>query len=73
MIERFHRSLKEEEIWLNECRSLEEAKQSIGRRIEQYNDDRPHLALKNRTRREARARFAHPQPLTKTQALLSSL
>jgi putative transposase len=55
LIERFHRSLKEEEIWLNEYRSLEEAKQSIGRWIEEYNHDRPHRALNNRTPREARA------------------
>lgn len=69
MIERFHRSLKEEEIWLNEYRSLEEARESIGRWIEEYNHDRPHRALKNRTPREARAGFAQPQPLTNTQAL----
>ena len=69
MIERFHRSLKEEEIWVNEYRSLEEARQSIGRWIEEYNHDRPHRALGNRTPREARAGFAQPQPLTKSQAL----
>jgi putative transposase len=69
MIERFHRSLKEEEIWLNEYRSLEEARQSIGRWIEEYNHDRPHRALRNRTPHEARAGFAQPQPLTKTEAL----
>lgn len=69
MIERFHRSLKEEEIWLNEYRSLNEANDSIGRWIEEYNHDRPHRALGNRTPREARAGFAQPQPLTNTQAL----
>jgi putative transposase len=69
MIERFHRSLKEEEIWLNEYRSMEEAKESIGRWIEEYNHDRPHQALGNRTPREARADFAQPQPLTKTETL----
>jgi putative transposase len=69
MIERFHRSLKEEEIWLHEYRSLEEARQSIGRWIQEYNHDRPHRALKNRTPREARAGFAQPQPLTNTEAL----
>jgi putative transposase len=69
MIERFHRSLKEEEIWLNEYRSLEEARESIGRWIEEYNHDRPHQALGNRTPREARAGFVQPQPLTKTEAL----
>ena len=30
MIEGFHRGLKEEDSWLNEYLSLEEAKQSIG-------------------------------------------
>lgn len=70
MIERFHRSLKEEEIWLNEYRSLEEARESIGRWIEEYNHDRPHRALKNQTPREARAGFAQPQPLTNTEALV---
>jgi putative transposase len=69
MIERFHRSLKEEEVWLNEYRSLQEARASIGRWIEEYNHDRPHRALNNRTPREARAAFAQPQPLTKTEAL----
>ena len=68
MIERFHRSLKEEEIWLNEYRSLTEARESIGRWIEEYNHDRPHRALNNRTPREARAGFAQLQPLTNTEA-----
>ena len=69
LIERFHRSLKEEEIWLNEYRSLAEATESIARWINEYNHDRPHRALRNRTPREARAGFAQPQPLPKTQAL----
>jgi len=69
MIERFHRSLKEEEIWLNEYRSLEEAKLSIGRWIEEHNHDRPHRVLGNQTPREARAGFAQPQTLTKPEAL----
>ncbi len=57
LIERFHRSLKEEEVWLNEYRSLEEARESIGRWISEYNHDRPHRSLQNRTPREARAAF----------------
>jgi putative transposase len=69
LIERFHRSLKEEEIWLNEYRSLGEATESIARWITEYNHDRPHRALNNRTPREARAGFAQPQPLPKTEAL----
>ena len=68
MIERFHRSLKEEEVWLNEYRSLEDARVSIGKWIEEYNHDRPHRALNNRTPREARAGFAQLQPLTNTEA-----
>ena len=68
LIERFHRSLKEEEVWLNEYRSLEEARDSIARWIAEYNHDRPHRSLQNRTPREARAAFTQPQPLTKIEA-----
>jgi hypothetical protein len=39
MIERFHPNSKEEEIWLNEYRSLEEARELIGPWIEEYNHD----------------------------------
>jgi len=52
-IERFHRSLKEEEVWTAEYRSLEEARDSIARWIEEYNHDRPHRGVNNRTPREA--------------------
>jgi putative transposase len=52
-IERFHRSLKEEEVWTAEYRSLEEAQASIARWIEEYNHDRPHRGVKNRTPHEA--------------------
>ena len=52
-IERFHRSLKEEEVWTAEYRSLEEARASIARWIEEYNHDRPHRGIENRTPREA--------------------
>ncbi|HEV1992874.1 MAG TPA: transposase [Candidatus Acidoferrum sp.] len=68
LVERFHRSLKEEEVWLNEYRSLEEARKSISCWISEYNHDRPHRSLQNRTPREARAAFTEPQPPTKTQA-----
>lgn len=57
LIERFHRSLKEEEVWLHEYQSLEEARTSIGGWITEYNHDRPHRSLYNRTPREARAAF----------------
>ena len=52
-IERFHRSLKEEEVWTAEYRSLEEARNSIARWIEEYNHDRPHRGVGNRTPHEA--------------------
>jgi putative transposase len=52
-IERFHRSLKEEEVWVHEYRSIEEARASIARWIEEYNHNRPHQGLQNRTPREA--------------------
>jgi putative transposase len=57
-IERFHRSLKEEEVWTAEYRSLEEARASIARWIEEYNHDRPHRGVGNRTQHEAFLAFA---------------
>ncbi|MFZ1203679.1 MAG: IS3 family transposase, partial [Candidatus Acidiferrales bacterium] len=57
-IERFHRSLKEEEVWTAEYRSLEEARTSIARWIEEYNHDRPHRGVQNRTPHEAFLAFA---------------
>ena len=56
-IERFHRSLKEEEVWTAEYRNLEEARGNIGRWIEEYNHDRPHRGVQNRTPHEAFAAF----------------
>jgi putative transposase len=57
-IERFHRSLKEEEVWTAEYRSVDEARASIGRWIEEYNHDRPHRGIRNRTPHEAFLAFA---------------
>src|SRR5271168_3111093 len=68
-IERFHRSLKEEEVWLHEYQSLAEARDSIARWIHQYNHQRPHQALHYRTPAAARQAFHQPQPLTKIEAL----
>jgi putative transposase len=65
-IERFHRSLKEEEVWTAEYRSTEEARSSIARWIEEYNHDRPHRGIKNRTPHEAFLAFT---VLTKNEAL----
>ncbi len=57
-IERFHRSLKEEEVWLNEYQNFDQALRSIARWIEEYNHDRPHRGLHGQTPHEVRARFA---------------
>jgi putative transposase len=57
-IERFHRSLKEEEVWTAEYRNVQEARVSIARWIEEYNHDRPHCGVGNRTPREAFLSFA---------------
>src|SRR5207302_9000542 len=57
-IERFHRSLKEEEVWTAEYRSLEEARASIARWIVEYNHDRPHRGVQNRTPHDAFLAFA---------------
>jgi putative transposase len=59
-IERFHRSLKEEEVWTAEYRSLQEARTSIARWIEEYNHDRPHRGVENRTPHEAFLAFDLP-------------
>src|ERR1700691_806557 len=57
-IERFHRSLKEEEVWTAEYRSVQEARESIGRWIQEYNHHRPHHGVQNRTPHEAFLAFA---------------
>ena len=57
-IERFHRSLKEEEVWTAEYRTRAEARASIARWIEEYNHDRPHRGVGNRTPHEAFSAFA---------------
>lgn len=48
-MERFWRSLKQEEVYLTEYQTLQEAKTGIGRYMMQYNHQRPHQALNNRT------------------------
>jgi putative transposase len=52
-IERFYRSLKEEEVWTAEYRSLEEARASIACWIKECNHDRPHRGVGNNTPHEA--------------------
>jgi len=44
-IERLWRSLKYEEVYLKSYESVYEARQSLGRYIEFYNNQRPHQAL----------------------------
>jgi hypothetical protein len=74
-IERFHRSLKEEEVWLNEYQNFAQAKLSIARWIEEYNHDRPHRGLHGRTPHDARAVFAQTmlKPSLQTRPHVSSL
>ncbi len=57
-IERFHRSLQEEEVWTCEDRNLEEAQAWIARWIQEYKHDRPDRGVGNRTPHEAFLAFA---------------
>ncbi len=66
-IERFHRSLKEEEVWINEYQSFDHARQSIALWIEEYDHDRPHRGLQGRTPHESSAQF-QAKTLTSNQA-----
>ena len=47
-IERFWRSLKHEEVYLNSYENLEDAQKRIGRYIDHYNTERPHASLEGR-------------------------
>jgi putative transposase len=51
-IERLWRSLKYEEVFINAYGAVIEARRSIGKWLEFYNDERPHQALDYRTPRE---------------------
>jgi putative transposase len=51
-IERLWRSLKYEEVFLKAYDAVTEARRSIGKWLEFYNDERPHQALDYRTPRE---------------------
>jgi putative transposase len=57
-IERFHRSLKKEEVWATEYRSLREARENIAQYLQECNHDRPHRGVGNRTPHEAFLAFA---------------
>jgi putative transposase len=52
IIERFWRSLKYEEVYLNSYDSVKEAVFSIGEYIWDYNNDRPHSSFQNKTPNE---------------------
>ena len=54
-IERFFRSLKEEEVWMQEYDSFTEAKIAIETYIEFYNKERPHSSLGYRSPEEFRS------------------
>jgi putative transposase len=56
-IERFHRSLKDEGVGLAEYRDLEEARKNIERYLWEYNHDRSHRGLRDRTPRKAFVSF----------------
>ncbi len=51
-IERLWRSVKYEEVYLNDYQAVEDARVGIGRYIDFYNDDRPHQSLGYRTPQE---------------------
>ncbi|MGH9681114.1 MAG: integrase core domain-containing protein [Candidatus Acidiferrales bacterium] len=50
--------LKEEEFWTAEYRAPEQARTSIARWIEAYNQERPRRGIENRTLHEAFLAFA---------------
>jgi transposase InsO family protein len=50
--------LKEEEVWTAEYQNSQEARDGIAPWIQDYNHDRPHRGVGNRTPREAFLSFA---------------
>jgi transposase InsO family protein len=65
-IERFHRSLKEEEVWLNEYQTFDQAQLSIARWIRRVQSRPSASRTPRQTPHDARARFA--QTLTSNTA-----
>ena len=63
-IERFHRSLKEEEVWLHEYQNFDQAELSIAHWIEEYNYDRS-ASRTPRTNPARRSRPVRPNPYFK--------
>ena len=58
-IERMFRTLKEEAIWTSEFDTYDQALNEIITWMDDYNNDRPHASLGERTPAEARAEAAH--------------
>jgi putative transposase len=51
-IERFWRTLKQDEVYLRDYESLPEARHYIGEYIRKYNEERPHSSIGGRTPQE---------------------
>lgn len=64
MIERWFRSLKTEEIYINEYDSPRSLRKAVRSYIQQYNTLRPHAALDNRTPSEVYDACFTPSPLS---------
>lgn len=54
LVERFIRSFKEECAWVNNFKSLDEARLIIGKWVDWYNTERPHQSLDYKTPKEVR-------------------
>ena len=57
MIERFFRSLKEECVWLHNFEDVEDARETIEKWVDFYNEKRPHQSLGYLSPTEFRAQF----------------
>ena len=57
-IERMFRTLKEEAVWPNEFDNFDQASDAIRTWMSDYNHERPHASLGERTPAEARAEAA---------------
>lgn len=53
-VERLFRTLKEEEVWPNEYSDFAAALAAVAAWVDDYNSERPHQSLKDRTPREVR-------------------
>lgn len=60
LVERIFLSLKREEVWPSEYENFEQAKTAVHAWLVDYNTERPHQSLKNRTPSEVRAAALTP-------------